>query len=60
MAVRREPSRGCAAELPGTTYALVIFTESTDSTDEADRIEMIHALTETIVDAVFPPSPPGP
>ena len=40
-----------------TTYALVIYTESADSRDEAERIEMIHRLTETIVDAVFPPVP---
>jgi beta-lactamase class A len=41
-----------------TTYALVIYTESADSTDEADRVGMIHELTETVVDAVFPPSVP--
>jgi beta-lactamase class A len=41
-----------------TTYALVIYTESADSTDEADRVAVIHELTETIVDAVFPSSVP--
>jgi beta-lactamase class A len=42
-----------------TTYALVIYTESADGTDEAGRIEMIHTLTGTIVDALFPLSPPA-
>lgn len=42
-----------------TTYALAIYTESADSTDLAERIQMIHELTETIVDAVFPPSQPS-
>jgi beta-lactamase class A len=41
------------------TYALAIYTEIADSTDEAERIQMIHRLTETIVDAVFPPSQPS-
>jgi hypothetical protein len=36
----------------------VIYTEGADSTDEADRVAMIHELTETIVDAVFPSSVP--
>lgn len=42
------------------TYALVIYTESSGSSDEAERIELIHELTETVVDALFPPAPPGP
>lgn len=37
-----------------TTYALAIYTESADSRDMAERIRIIHTLTETIVDAVFP------
>ncbi|MBT2532986.1 serine hydrolase [Arthrobacter sp. ISL-48] len=37
-----------------TAYVLVIYTEGADSTDLDARIEMIHELTETIVDAVFP------
>jgi beta-lactamase class A len=42
-----------------TTYALVIYTEGAGSRDEARRIKMIHALTKTVVDAVFPPRVPG-
>lgn len=34
----------------GTTYALVIFT---DSTDEAERTEMIHDLTRSVVAELF-------
>lgn len=42
-----------------TTYALVIYTEIANSKDQARRIQMIHTLTETIVDAVFPLSQPS-
>lgn len=42
-----------------TTYALAIYTEGAGSTDKAERVQMIHTLTETIVDAVFPPSQPS-
>lgn len=42
-----------------TTYALVIYTEGADAGDGADRIELIHELTKTVIDALFPPSVPG-
>jgi beta-lactamase class A len=43
-----------------TTYALVIYTESADSRDQARRIRMIHSLTKTIVEALFPSPAPSP
>lgn len=38
----------------GTAYAVVIYTESADATDERGRVEIIHNLTRTLVDALFP------